>query len=100
VNTWYGTMFGCWLPSRAGFSPVARKFMAWLASQATCASSMPMSICWPCPVASRWRKAARMPMQPYSPANVSATEAPTFCGSPSGAPVMLITPPIAWIRLS
>jgi hypothetical protein len=23
-NTWYGAMFGCWLPSRAGFSLVAR----------------------------------------------------------------------------
>ena len=39
-------------------------------------------------------------MQPYSPANRSATGTPTFCGSPSGSPVRLITPPIAWISES
>ena len=74
--------------------------MPWLASQATWVSSMPMSIRCPCPVASRWRSAARMPMQPYSPANTSAIGMPTFCGAPSGSPVRLITPPMAWISPS
>jgi hypothetical protein len=41
-----------------------------------------------------------MPMQPYNPANTSATGTPTFCGKPSGSPVRLITPPIAWISES
>ncbi len=74
--------------------------MPWFASQATCVSSMPISTCCPCPVASRCRSAASTPMQPYSPANRSATGTPTFIGSPSGSPVRLITPPIACTRLS
>ena len=34
------------------------------------------------------------------PATMSATEAPTLLGGPSGSPVMLISPPSPWMTTS
>jgi len=63
-----------------------------------------MSIESPRPVASRRASAARMPTAAYMPVMMSTTGTPTFSGPPpglpSGSPVTLINPLIAWIMKS
>jgi len=50
-------------------------------------------MCWPLPVRSRWRSAARIAVEAYMPQTMSAMPTPTFIGSPSGSPVRLMMPP-------
>src|SRR2546430_5664593 len=57
-------------------------------------------MCWPRPVRSRCASAARIAVAAYMPVRMSVMATPTFIGSPSGSPVMLINPPIAWTRKS
>jgi hypothetical protein len=67
---------------------------------ATWVSSSAMSTCWPSPVFSAWRSAARIATVAYMPVIKSATATPTFCGPPprsSRSPVTLISPPMPWI---
>ena len=64
-------------------------------SVAVIVSSMPISMCWPSPLTSRWRRAALMATDAYIPAIRSAIGIPAFCGSPSGSPVTLMNPPMA-----
>ena len=59
------------------------------------AESRSTSTSCPSPVALRWRSAARIPTVANRPARTSTSATPTFCGSPSGVPVMLISPPVA-----
>ena len=53
------------------------------------------STCWPCPVASRWRRAARTPITDCSPLMMSNTDTPLRYAGPSGSPVRLIRPEAA-----
>ena len=73
-------------------------------SMATPTSNKAMSMYWPKPDFSRLASAARMAMVEYMPVMMSVTATPTFCGPPPGSssrsPVMLINPPIPWIRTS
>ena len=104
ANTSCGWMFGCALPVRRGAFPETRKFIAWLASIATCTSSMPMSMYSPAPDTSRRASAASTATAAYMPVIRSTIGMPTFCGPPPGlssrSPVTLIIPPIAWIMKS
>ena len=50
-------------------------------------------MCWPSPVASACRSAARIATVAYIPHITSAIPTPTFTGSPSGSPVTLMMPP-------
>ena len=54
-------MLGWALPIRAGTSPAIVKAEAWLTRPASSEESRSTSTSWPFPVASRWRRAARMP---------------------------------------
>ena len=53
-----------------------------------------MSRCWPCPVASAWRSAARMPTAAYMPANRSATGTPTC---PAHARLKTLLREVQWL---
>src|SRR5882724_9557283 len=59
---------------------------------------------WPAPERCRSNSAPSMALTAYMPAMRSATATPTFCGpapgSPSGTPVMLMSPLMAWIIAS
>ncbi len=84
-------MFGCALPRRAGCSPVAKAFWAWLMSIASVDSSSDTSIRWPTPD----RSAASTPTAPSSPVTTSVIATPSFVGwppSPSEKPVIDISP--------
>ena len=63
-----------------------------------------MSMYSPLPVRSRRASAASTATAAYMPVIRSTIGTPTFCGPPPGwssrSPVMLISPPIAWIRKS
>ncbi|MNT62071.1 hypothetical protein D3C72_1997610 [compost metagenome] len=89
------------MPWRPGALPVLRKALAWLARMAMPTSSSAMSMCWPSPVRSRTCSAARMAVLAYTPVKRSVSATPTRSGpppgSPSGRPVMLIMPVMAWI---
>src|SRR3972149_2859286 len=65
-------------------------------SRFTTASCCATSSCWPTPVVWRWMIAARTPIAQCSPAPVSARPPMAFVGGPSGQPVMLSAPAIAW----
>ena len=88
-------MLGWALPIRCGTTAAIVYADPWLTSAPSSADSRLTSTSWPRPVASRWRVAARIPTVAKSPASTSTTATPTFCGSPSGVPVMLISPPSA-----
>ena len=93
-------MLGCALPSRGGLSPVARKFMPWFASQATWVSSMPMSILLAMP--GRLAVAQR---RQDADAGIKAGEQvgdrnADLLRRSVGLSGRLMTPPIAWTRLS
>ena len=85
---------------RVGTTPAIVNAEPWLTSAASSAENRLTSTRWPSPVASRWRSAARIPTVANSPASTSTSATPTFWGSPSGAPVMLISPPSAWTSRS
>ena len=59
-------------------------------------------MCWPLPLLSRSFSAARMATVAYMPLMMSAMAMPTRMGPPPGSPsawpVMLMSPPMAWIR--
>ncbi len=65
-------------------------------------SSSDRSICWPTPLRSRWRSAARIAVEAYEAgqdvdhrhAGLAAVHRPA---GRRGSPVMLIRPPIAWM---
>ena len=57
-------------------------------------------MCCPLPLVRLSLSAARIATVAYKPVKMSATATPTFIGSPSGAPVMLMRPPIACTRRS
>jgi len=67
---------------------------------AAVASSMPTSTCWPRPVRSRARRASVMPCAANMPLTMSAIATPRRNGGPSAAPVMLMSPPSAWMTAS
>ena len=71
-----------------------------IVENATCTSSMPMSMNCPSPVTSRWRSAALIETAAYMPAMMSATGTPDFWGAPSGSPVTLMRPPMPWMSTS
>ena len=89
-------MLGWALPIRPGVTPAAVWAVDWFTSAASRQVSRFSSTAWPWPVRSRWRRAARMPVVANRPVITSTSATPTFCGSPSGAPVTLIRPPTAW----
>ncbi len=91
---------GAALPMRPGVTPPAVNAVPWLTSAASREESRSTSTRCPAPVAVRWRSAARIPTEAKSPARTSTSATPTFCGSPSGAPVMLMSPPRAWMSRS
>ena len=93
-------MLGWALPIRPGTLPAMVYAEAWLTSPASSDESRLTSTRWPSPVRSRWRSAARIPTEANSPARMSTSATPTFWGSPSGDPVMLIRPPSAWTSRS
>ena len=57
-------------------------------------------MCCPSPLRSRSASAASTAVAAYMPVRMSVIATPTFIGSPSGSPVTLISPPMAWIRKS
>src|SRR5436309_11928536 len=65
-------------------------------SKFTTESCWATSRSWPRPVAWRWTIAARIPIAVWSPAPVSARPPMALVGGPSGEPVMLMAPAIAW----
>ncbi|MNL54115.1 hypothetical protein D3C87_1774190 [compost metagenome] len=92
------------MPLRSGVWPDKRQFMAWLASMAIATSSMAISTRSPLAPLLRLAKAASTDTAAYMPVMMSTIGTPTFCGpspgSPSGTPVTLINPPMAWIMKS
>ena len=58
---------------------------------------MPMSTRWPRPVRARASSAIAMPCAANMPLTMSAMATPSRNGGPSASPVMLISPPSAWI---
>ena len=62
----------------------------------TTASCIETSTCWPSPVAWRCISAARMPITQCMPVPESPIDGHTYVGGPSGKPVTLMAPPMAW----
>src|SRR5262249_26497145 len=80
----------------AGGLPEAWVWGRWIRRRLTTASCCATSSCCPPPVACRWMIAARMPMQVWRPAPVSARPPMALVGGPSGEPVMAMAPAMAW----
>ena len=59
-----------------------------------------MSIHWPLPVRARISNAAWIALADHRPHARSDIDTPDFIGSPSGSPVIDISPLIAWITKS
>ena len=66
----------------------------------TIESTSDTSIRSPKPVRSLPRREARIPMQAFNPATMSAIAVPVRVGGESGQPDTLIKPPIAWPMMS
>lgn len=91
----YGAMLGCALPIRLGTTPATAYADAWLTRADSSELSRFTSTCCPCPVASRCRRAARMPSEACRPVITSTRATPALTGSPAASPVTLIRPPTA-----
>jgi hypothetical protein len=88
------------LPKRSGSTPPISTSVPRFASHASCASSSEIATWRARPVARASYSAASVPVAASMPALMSAMATPTFIGSPSGSPVMLMMPPPPWIAKS
>ena len=107
-NVSYGTMFGWAFPRRPGAAPPTNAFWAWLTRLASVAPRIDTSTRCPRPATalpsrSRPSSAARTPTAPSIPVTTSLIATPTLVGappSPSGLPVIDISPLVAWMMKS
>ena len=74
--------------------------MLMISRLATAESTSATSTFCPRPVETRLNTAERMPMAQESPPNTSPMAVPVRVGSPSGQPVVLMRPLIAWEMMS
>ena len=94
-------MLGCALPIRCGTTPAIVYAEPWLTSAAEQRrQQVDLDQLALAGRVAGGASAARIPTVANSPASTSTSATPTFCGSPSGAPVMLISPPSAWTSRS
>ena len=96
----YGNRLGWLLPIRNGTTPPATKAPVWFTRPDMADASRLISTCWPRPVSCLWLSAARIPMVACRPEITSNTATPARYGSPSGSPVTLISPEVAWTMRS